>query len=277
MVGYFSIASYRLTCPFVDDWNLGLCEYLGSLFTFLKEDGSLDVYIQDQTSDIVDYYLCINIRSLTLSSATIVDNSTINVVSATGVLVGSYICIQESKRAFQAKILSINDNAITLDTPLDFGFSTDAGIAERTPNLNKDGSITPISANLKPAPGVTWDITRIIINMTHVASPDDGKFGGIDALTKGIVLRKTDGIHHTIFNAKTNGNLRERAYDLAFSDKAPAGLYGTSARRSFAGQDKNGVTIRLNGDLSEAIEIIIQDNLTGLSSFRIVAQGHVVE
>lgn len=52
---------------------------------------------------------------------------------------------------------------------------------------------------------------------------------------------------------------------------------GSVFRRSFAGQDKNGVVIRLNGDQGDEFQVIVQDNLTGLTHFRTVVQGHVVE
>lgn len=38
-----------------------------------------------------------------------------------------------------------------------------------------------------------------------------------------------------------------------------------------------GVAIRLNGNLGESLQFIIQDNLTTLAKFYIIAQGHVVE
>jgi len=239
---------------------------------------NIDFSITDQNSDIIDYYICREIRALTLAIATIIDSYTINVTDASLVTASNYICMQYDGRAYQARILSKTGNVLTMDTPLDYNFPINTSISERSPQLNVDGSVTPVIAQLKPIPGVSWDITRIIIQMTHSSQPDDGKFGGIAALTRGIVLRKSNGIHHTIFNAKTNGDLRERMYDLSFSDAAlpPSGQYGTSGRRSFNGMDKNGVTIRLNGNLNEALEVVIQDNLTTLNSFRIVAQGHIV-
>lgn len=241
------------------------------------EHGNLEAAIQDQYSDIVDYYLCIHISNLALAQAAILDNYTLNIVSGVGVANGTYVCIQENSRAFQARILSGGGtNTLTLDTPLDYPFTVNASIANRTPNLNVDGSSVVKIASLGHIPGVKWDITRMILSMVHSGVPDDGKFGGIAALTKGIVIRKSNGIHHTIFNAKTNGDLRERAYDVTFSDSAPAGQYGTSMRRSFNGFDKNGVTIRLDGDLNERIEILIQDPLGALTSFKAVGQGHVV-
>lgn len=236
-----------------------------------------DVFISDQTSDIVDYFLCRQLFDLELAADAVLDAYTISVVSGASVVNGTYICIQEGIRAFQARVLSGGGtNTLTLDTPLDFPFTTAATIANRSPELNVNGSVTPVSAFLKPMPGVKWDVTRIIGAMTHTATPNDGLFGGIAALTKGIVIRKTNGVHHTIFNVKTNGSLKERAYDVQYATAPPTGLEGTSFRRTFAGQDKNGVVIRLDGDLNDSLEILIQDDLTGLASFRIVAQGHVV-
>lgn len=241
------------------------------------EKGNVEIAIQDQMSDIVDYYLCIQIKDLVLSQNVVLDSYTINIASGAGVANGTYVCIQQNSRAFQARILSGGGTTtLTFDTPLDYPFTTSASIANRSPQLNVDGNSVVKIASLGPIAGVKWDITRLIMSMVHSSAADDGKFGGIAALTKGIVIRKSNGIHHTIFNAKTNGDLRERAYDVTFSDNAPAGQYGTSMRRSFNGLDKNGVVIRLDGDLEERIEILIQDNLSTLTSFRAVAQGHVV-
>ena len=238
----------------------------------------IDVMIQDQTSDIVDYYLCIQLFELALAQVAIIESNVITVVDGTDVIAGTYVCIQNKTRTFQAKILSKVGNELTLDTPLDFNFPINGtSVNNRSPQLNLDGSTNVVVGSLGPNSGVKWDITRIILSMTHVSAADDGRFGGIAALAKGIVVRKSDGVHHTIFNAKTNGDLRERMYDLTFSDRAPAGQYGTAARRTFAGQGKNGVVIRLDGDTEERIEIIIQDDLTDLTSFRVIAQGHVVE
>lgn len=43
------------------------------------------------------------------------------------------------------------------------------------------------------------------------------------------------------------------------------------------GQNKNGVVVRLNGDTQYKLEIINQDDLTGLSKLAHVFQGHVVQ
>ena len=254
-------------------------------FAERDEDNNIigaSVYIQDQMSDIIDYLLCIDLSELTLAIPTVIDTYTITVTDASSVIAGTYICLQETDRAFQAKILSKSGNDLTLDTPMDFVFSTDAYTYNRSPELAVDGSVTPVVASLAPIPGVKWDVVRIIGSMLSPfadGAPSDSKFAGISPLTRGIVLRKSNGVHHTIFNAKTNGEIKLRTgpTDVVYTTASANVSYGTGFRRTFNGQEKNGVVIRLDGDKGDRLDILIQDDLTGLTSFKVVAQGHVVE
>jgi len=115
--------------------------------------------------------------------------------------------------------------------------------------------------------------------MTATAAMDDSKFGSLDALTNGVVLRKKNGEVKNIFVVSDNGGIAERCYDTDYPTKVPAEIYAFRARRTFGGQDKNGVVVRLDGSESEELQIIIQDALSGgtLTKFAVVAQGHVVE
>jgi hypothetical protein len=106
---------------------------------------------------------------------------------------------------------------------------------------------------------------------------DDSKFGGRIALVNGIALRKnipTAGNIH-LWNCKTNGELGELSFDKSYDDKAPAGVYGFSSRLTYAGQSKHGVAIKL--DPGEAVELLIQDDLTLLLTFTIMVEGHFNE
>ena len=109
---------------------------------------------------------------------------------------------------------------------------------------------------------------------------DDGKFGGITGgLTNGIFFRVKNGTTKNIFNAKTNGDLAAHMFDLNYVDDTlgPSGQYGLRGRRTFGGQSKNGVVIRLNSETNDIFECVVQDDLTDLTNFQIIVQGHIVE
>ena len=91
------------------------------------------------------------------------------------------------------------------------------------------------------------------------------------------MLRKkeSDGSYINYWTIKTNGRLGEIAYDKYYDDKAPSGYYGLTVEFSFAGQNQHGVTIRLLP--GEALQMLIQDDLTDVNSFNCTVQGHVVE
>ncbi|UCF50240.1 MAG: hypothetical protein JSU91_01810 [Thermoplasmatales archaeon] len=238
---------------------------------------SIENYIQDQTTAVVDYFVCRDLFDLEISENTVLEAYIVNVVDASSVVAGTYLCIQEGQRALQVKVLSINVNEITIDTPLDYAFTTSATIKNRSPELNVNGSSTPVIGSLKPIIGVKWDITRIFLNIVCSSEPDDSKFGDLASLTKGIVLRKKDGDHRTIFNVKNNGEFAQRCVVTEYTSKSGGGAFGVRAIRAFSGQDNNGVSVRLNGNAGDELQIIIQDDLSTLNSFRIVAQGHIVE
>lgn len=270
-----------------------LVETLEILRQDLNSDSAkLDVSIQDQHSQIIDLKL-----SRKLDDITILNNynigDTIIVIETTGIVpvIANTICLKESLAFYQGRPITVtliagNQYTIELDTPLDFAFTTSSGCALTDTNLAVDGSVTPIIFSISPAnltAGTSWDITRLIllfggqgIGVTN-ENPDDSDFGVASAITKGIVLRSVNGITKNIFNAKTNGDFRARAYDVAYIDASKAGLYSVGIRRSFSGVDKNGVTIRLDSDTSDTFELIVQDDLTEMSGGQCVVQGHVVE
>jgi len=58
-------------------------------------------------------------------------------------------------------------------------------------------------------------------------------------------------------------------FDAGYADRAPAGDEGFRFRNTFT---KYGVFIELIA--GDTLEILIQDDLTGQDSFRMMAQGH---
>lgn len=245
-------------------------------------DGSLKVAVEDQ------YFRPISLRmnqviqaGLTLASDTVVDSRTITVSTGHGLVADDYIILLQENgepQFFFAKIMSVAVDVLTLDTLVPYVFlSSLCEITQYDPALNKDGSTTVYKAELRNPFSFSIDITRFIFHMTDATSMDDGKFGGRTALDYGISLRKnipgSGNIH--FWNCKTNGEIGELSFDKEYDEKAPAGVYGFSSRLTYAGQSKHGVAILLES--GEAVELLIQDDLTELESFTITVEGHFNE
>jgi hypothetical protein len=246
---------------------------------------NIPVVLQDQFTPPLDLFFT-QAQGLptTLSVAPEINDLTVTVDSVADIVLGRYLGIFSGAsgegRFYFGEVLGVSGNVVTLDTPIDFKFDIGDPVISTIRNLNIDASGGPqifqIQVGGEEAP-IEVDITRIMIQMTTTGTPEFGDFGDItDGLTKGIVLRRVDGETRNIWNIKTNGELANLAYDVTFYDPtSPVAVNGIAARYTFAGQDKHGVTIRLKP--GDALQIILQDNLSTLLSLRILAQGHIVQ
>lgn len=250
----------------------------------LENNGGVPVNVQDQTSRCFDIRFCKAVSgAYTLASDVAPDSYTITLTNATGLTAGDVVGLfQDSTNpaSYFGRILSISTNTLTLDTPVDNYFYTSLNpvLFELLCNANVNGATTRQIFAIDNDSTIPIDITRVILHITSTSAMDDSTFGGITALTKGVVLRKkkADGSFTNYWNRaiKTNGDFGLMAFDTRYDDKAPAGVYGFKMRYTFAGQDKHGVTCRL--DTGEELQLIIQDDLTGLTLFEAVAEGHFV-
>lgn len=256
-----------------------LVDHNGNTFGVRHTRNALDVYVQDQVTLIQDLYMHRNFGTFFLQNSGSLDDTLLN-VSSHNVTSGDIICFKESGRYYQGTALTVTNSQIGLDTPLDFAFTTSSDLHHAEHDLSVNASPTSeYIYHVQPPTGAEWDITRIMIHMEDSRIMDDAKFGGGDPLVNGLVLRKIDGEYKNIFNVKTNGDLAERAYDRTYVTGAvgPSGRDSMIVRRTFGGQSKNGVVIRLNGTSGDQLQVLIRDNVSSLSHFHIVAQGHVVE
>ena len=243
----------------------------------------LDVVIQDQHSKIVIAKLSTLDSEDTLAIAASVDDVIINLVDASSFSSGQFLSMFDpiSNNFYLAHILSINVNEVTVDTPLDFAYPIGSFVTGGQTNMAVDGSVTPVLFGLRNTDatiGDSFDVTRIILSCLTVNAPAFDEFGDIaGGLTKGIVLRKVDGVHNNIFNIKTNGELAGIMFDFASADAVNPnqGQNGFIARMSFAGTHKMGVSIRL--DPGDDLCFIVQDNLTTIQSLELVVEGHIVK
>jgi hypothetical protein len=246
----------------------------------LESNGAMPVNIQDQTSDSYTLFLRQTYNTVTLASNTIIDSYTVTLVAGHNFVAGNTFLVKEGVNYFQAQCLSVATNVITLDCPLDFVFTTNA-LAERCNiNMNVDGSVTPQIFYSSPAgltTGFKIDVTKVHFHLQDNVKMDMSTFGGLPELTRGIVLRQKDGKYKNYMNVKKNGDFGHHCDDISLIAGATGkGEYDFTAIKRFAGQANQGVTVRLSASSSDALQVIIQDNLTALTEFHCIAHGHVV-
>lgn len=265
--------------------------YPGSDFLFdgviRTEDGTpvevIDVAIQDQTTELIDLYLVRHLANITLLQNYPIGVNRINISSTVTPQVMNMVCLKEGRHFYQAEITAVsslgdNNYQLTLDSPLDYAFTTNGGCSLNDKNMNVLGSIdNPVVFSVSPRGlNVSWDINWILFHI-HDNSPMDGStFGGIPKLTNGVVLRSVDGITKNIGNYKYNSDFWHINGEVIYDDKAPAGEYGLASIKRFNGQAYNGVVVRLDNTTGATIEVLIQNDLRALGAFHITVHGQVV-
>jgi hypothetical protein len=241
-----------------------------------------DVDLQDQHTPTLDTYFLQSISNFSLAFDTVASgattfNYTFIAAPGHGIAIGNEVVLLDlvDEIIEYAAVINVVGDAITLDRPIDEVFEVATTLGRIVSSeMAVDGSVTEqvftVRAGTDPV-----DITRLILTMLDDNAMDDSRFGGGSALARGVLLRVYDGRKQTIFNFKSNQDIKQFCFDVAYSDKAASGQHGLSARMSFGGQSKHGVTLRLSGD--DVLQIIVQDDLTGLVSLKVVAEGHSID
>lgn len=246
-----------------------------------EQNGGVPVNVQDQTTEPLDALFARSISNFSIAieipaSGLTALNYSFTAVAGHGIAPADEILLLDvaADRSFFAVVINVVLNIITVDRPVDHTFPvTSLGRIVST-NMNVNGSITPVIYTLRTG-SIPTDIVRFIVNMTDDTAMDFGTFGGIGALTNGLVLRIFNSFQKTVFCFKTNGEIAQFCFDTLYAPRAPAGSFGFSARITFGGQDKHGVVIRIQND--DVIQWVVQDDLTGLVSLQVAAEGHLVQ
>ena len=254
--------------------------------TFTRTWGTVDAYVQDQTTDRISLYLAQVLDTITIQANTEKDDELIT-IETTGVVpvIGNFVCLQEDGKITQVEITSVSLFVgdvydIGIAVPLDYAYTTEGGCTLQNVNMNIDGSTTHAEFEVSPKAPYAWDITRMFVSMIMSSAGDDGEFGDIvGGIDKGVYLRKDDSdTSQNIANIKINGDLRLEGYDVTYTTRSGGlGSYGLASRITFSGQDKAGVVIRLSGNSSDRFEAVVRDDLSSIGLFRIKVQGHVTE
>lgn len=254
----------------------GMVGNMGGPYTTL--DGAVDVHVRDLHNVVVNDYVHAHGATTTLSVAANIGDISIDVVSAVGFTIGQFVHLGVNTNTIEPihpQITDILGTVITLDRPIDNNFLIGDAVTVSIIDLNTTiGSLAaPISYKYLPGINRVEHIHRIMISMIHATSADDSTFGNITALTNGVVFRaQVNGVTGTFTNWKSNRDFILDFFDVVYTDKAGAGSFGTRGRGSFSEID---IAIKLDGSTGDFLEVLIQDDLTALTSFRIKTQGHV--
>ncbi len=198
-----------------------------------KKRGEYDVNIQSQTSPLFRYFLMNEQKTdITLTSIVSLDDEVVNVSVGHGFTgaSGEYIVIREGDIFTQTKVTGVATNAISIEAPIGNAYEVTATVMRGNINMNIDGNAVPTDFKFTFAGAtIPIDLSTIVLTMQHGANvPDDGKFGGLAALTKGIYFRQTNGDRTNLGNYITNQGFKDVGASVEYTSKAPAGTNGTN-------------------------------------------------
>jgi len=253
--------------------------YVSPLETSVRGDTASLVFLEDQTSQSLYLPFLQNRIVFGITAPTTIDTRTFTATGGHGILAGQILEFSDGNIFMVALVLSVSVNNITIDTPFNHSYKITDLFFRATDDLLVDGSVTPKIFSLLPTSGQSGDIISIIIVITSTMDMDFTKFGSQPPLTNGCVLRVKleNGDFTNLLNFKTNGEFIHYAFTHEFESKSGGGEFGFVAEATLGGQENSGVVIRLDGDLNEEFQIIIQDDLTsGLTSLRLFGLGHEV-
>jgi hypothetical protein len=252
----------------------------------------LGVFVQDQTTEMLDLDFIQEVKAgLSLAVDSVADSRDIVLTAGHGMVTGVFpagdvgtvleIGSTVTGRFVQAKVLAVVGDTISINQLVGDVFP--AGSPVNTGNRNlalADGSGTPVVFRVEPSPVQEGDITRIVIAIIGPSAMDFSGFGSDTPLPVGILfrVRRGDGSFKNLRTVDRNLEGSLWGFDNSvFVPKTGNTAHGIAFRVTFAGQDKHGVTARLDGALGvgEQLEAVVLDNMiTGANTeIRIIAQG----
>lgn len=253
-----------------------LDEITGEIINIEGRDGKLNVAPEYKNDIPADYYLYRTDTTQTITSDTSIDDTVINVTDTTGVVVGDAITIYEDISMFQSLVTATTATTITISSPLDYEFTTGAIVETGVWSMNVDGSTIPQIFSIKAPPNKRLHLHTIGVSMLDATAMDDGKFGGITALTNGVIFRIENDFIKNLALIVNNLGFWENGFETSYVDQTlgPAGQYGFRARRKLP--EINGTILQLEKEETSKFEIIIRDDLTDLNQMTTTINGHLI-
>ena len=180
---------------------------------------------------------------------------------------------QESGSTVLSKLEQVDNTLDEFLTPfpgLAFrGFVTNGG----SPDLNVDGSITPVDFTIAPPSGKIWYVHNISLVIEDNAI-NFTKFGGLLALTNGVdfKVKQNGSSEESLANIKNNGEFYTFANQVLLESSAIDILVIQVNTKI-----NTGTTFKLINSAGDNFKVIINDDLTSINKFQIVVRGYEVD
>jgi hypothetical protein len=248
----------------------------------VEPNGGLAVNLQDQTSRAFDLFFTQDVGSpTTLTTDTVIDSYSISCTTGHGLAATNLFVLFDpvTQHGHTAEVVSVSGaNIVNMDRPTSYVLpSASTVVQERTNELIVDGSGTRQIFSVGSPLTAELDVVRIMFQMTTDDPAAWNLFGDQTALTRGLLFRQTKNVGGDVnhWNVKANSELSNLMYDVQFFNSAlPIGVNGLAGRLTYGSQGKHGVVLRIGA--GEQLQIIVQDDLSDIVSFHIMAQGHIV-
>lgn len=242
--------------------------------------GALDVHDADIHSAMFNEYFHQHTGvNTTLALDASAEDVEVEFTSVAGFAIGNYLQLENGvvEPTFP-RITDITGTTVTLDRPLNYDFlAATSTVIQILIDMNITGTLAaPKIFNLVPDNLEHWHIVSFILSATFPTAAADDLFGDLTALTNGCVLRGyngTTGQYRTFTNWKTNADIKLDMYDLPYTDKAGGTNHGMNGNGDI--KNRTGAVPKLDATKGDRLELLIQDDLSSLVTFRLKGQGHI--
>jgi hypothetical protein len=245
----------------------------------LETNGGIPINVQDQTTDLKMSIFAQSVSNFTLASDT--PRSTVDTFYYTFTATAGHALSTNDEillldlvtnTTMTAFVKGVATNVITVDRPFTHIFAPATSLCRKViTDMSVNGSATPQVFTIR-AGSVPIDYIGYALNIIHAGAGDDTTFGDIAELARGLTIRlfksESEQTLSTVF--KKHADFKVFGGSVQSVAKAGGGEFSTTIYLHT--RDVFGVVQRLS--TNQSIQIIVQDNLTGLTSIRAAAVGH---
>lgn len=248
--------------------------------------GALDVHDSDVHSVAINHYFWRDLATYTLAADVPAQSISASFTSIVGIVVGSDFHFNDAATGAHdhtfATVTAVNPvgNVVTFNRPLDNAYTAASTTVTRiSRNMNQVGALgAPVAYRVRPTVGQIWHGVSLSFSITDNDPMDDATFGGLPPLPNGVAVRIHDvtaGTYGTYSFWRKNSDFFLDCFDPKYADKAPSGSYGY--RGKLFVKDSYGAIVKLFNTVDQIteLEILIQDDLSGLQTFEMTVHGHL--